>query len=254
VAPLLDVRGVSVHFGGLAAVKNVTFGVEPGERLALIGPNGAGKTTLFNVLTGQLRPSAGSVYFNGVDITHASVFARTHLGMARSFQITSLFPYQTVRVNALIALQGTKRGRYSMFRGLMADKEMQAAAQKLLERAELWDLREEVVSALAYGQQRKLEIALSLASDPDLLLLDEPSCGLTATESADITTHIRDLGAKITVLMIAHDMDLVFGVAERVMLLHYGEIACEGTCDEIRKNQLVRDVYMGSRKTLGAGG
>jgi branched-chain amino acid transport system ATP-binding protein len=251
VAPLLDVRGVSVHFGGLAAVKNVTFGIEPGERLALIGPNGAGKTTLFNVLTGQLKPSAGNVYLNGVDITHQSVFARTHLGMARSFQITSLFPYQTVRVNALIALQGTRKGRYNMFRGLMGDKEMQVGAQKLLERAELWDIREDVVSSLAYGQQRKLEIALSLASDPQLLLLDEPSCGLTATESADITTQIRDLGSKITVLMIAHDMDLVFGVAERVMLLHYGEIACEGTCDEIRKNQLVRDIYMGSRKTLG---
>ena len=250
MAPLLDVQGVTVHFGGLAAVKNVTFGIEPGERLALIGPNGAGKTTLFNVLTGQLKPSAGSVYFKGVDITHQSVFARTHLGMARSFQITSLFPYQTVRVNALIALQGTKKGRYNMFRGLMGDKAMQAAAQKLLERAELWDLREEVVSSLAYGQQRKLEIALSLASDPALLLLDEPSCGLTTAESADITAQIRDLGSRITVLMIAHDMDLVFGVAERVMLLHYGEIACVGTCDEIRNDQLVRDIYMGARKTL----
>jgi len=104
-----------------------------------------------------------------------------------------------------------------------------------------------VVSSLAYGQQRKLEIALSLASDPELLLLDEPSCGLTATESADITAHIRDLGSKTTVLMIAHDMDLVFGVAERVLLLHYGRIACEGTCEEIRSNQMVRDIYMGTR-------
>jgi branched-chain amino acid transport system ATP-binding protein len=250
VAPLLDVRGISVRFGGLAALSEVTFGLEPGERLALIGPNGAGKTTLFNVLTGQLKPSAGSVHFKGQDITHAKVFARTHLGMARSFQITSLFPYQTVRVNALIALQGTRKERYNLFSGLMGDKKMQADARELLESAELWDLREEVVSSLAYGQQRKLEIALSLASSPELLLLDEPSCGLTAAESAEITAKLRELGKKITVLMIAHDMDLVFGVAERVMLLHYGEIVCEGTCEEIRSNKMVRDIYMGTRKAF----
>ena len=253
MAPLLETKGVSVHFGGLAALQSVSLGIEPGERVALIGPNGAGKTTFFNVLTGQQKPSAGNVFFKGQDITNHSVFARTHLGMARSFQITSLFPYQTVRVNALIALQGTRKGRYNGFRALMRDREMQAAAQQLLESAGLWDLREGVVSSLAYGQQRKLEIALSLASDPELLLLDEPSCGLTATESADITAHIRELGSKITVLMIAHDMDLVFGVAERVILLHYGQIACEGTCEEIRSNQMVKDIYMGTRRTFGPG-
>jgi branched-chain amino acid transport system ATP-binding protein len=203
------------------------------------------------VLTGQLKPSAGSVYFKGQDITHHSVFSRTHLGMARSFQITSLFPYQTVKVNALIALQGTDRGRYNVVRDLLKDRAMQAAAQRLLESTDLWELRDEVVSSLAYGQQRKLEMALCLASDPELLLLDEPSCGLTTTESADITARIRDLGSKITVLMIAHDMDLVFGVAERVILLHYGEIACQGTCEEIRANPVVRDIYLGTRKSLG---
>ena len=254
MAPLLEVQGVSVRFGGLAAVKGVSFGLEPGQRVALIGPNGAGKTTLFNVLTGQLKPSAGRVRFKGEDITHHSVFARTHLGMARSFQITSLFPYQSVRVNALIALQGTRKVRFNVARRLLDNREMQAEVQKLLESADLWDLRDEMVSSLAYGQQRKLEIVLSLASNPELLLLDEPSCGLTTTESADITSRIRDLGSKITVLMIAHDMDLVFGVAERVMVLHYGEIACEGTCDEIRANPMVRDIYMGSRKSLEASG
>ena len=247
MAALLESRDISVHFGGLAALSDVSFAIEPGERVALIGPNGAGKTTLFNVLTGQLRPSGGSVWLKGQDITRASVFSRTHLGMARSFQITSLFSHQSVRVNVMIALQGTRKGRYNVFRRLLGDREIQAAAQRLLESAGLWDLKEAVVSSLAYGQQRKLEIALSLASDPELLLLDEPSCGLTATESADITAHIRDLGSKTTVLMIAHDMDLVFGVAERVLLLHYGRIACEGTCEEIRSNQMVRDIYMGTR-------
>jgi branched-chain amino acid transport system ATP-binding protein len=251
--PLLDVRDISVHFGGLAALKEVSFGIESGERLALIGPNGAGKTTLFNILTGQLKPSSGSVHFKDRDITRAKVFERTHMGMARSFQTTSLFPYQTVRVNTLIALQGIRKGRYNLWRGIMGDRQLQKEARVLLEKSELWDLRDTVVSSLAYGQQRKLEIVLSLASSPELLLLDEPSCGLTTAESADITARIKVLGAKITVLMIAHDMDLVFGVAERVMLLHYGQIMCEGTCEEIRSNQMVRDIYMGSRTPFGAG-
>jgi branched-chain amino acid transport system ATP-binding protein len=251
VAPLLETKELSVHFGGLAAVRSVTFGIEPGERLALIGPNGAGKTTLFNLLTGQLKPSGGKVYFKDQDITNASVFSRTHMGMARSFQITSLFPEQSVMVNAMIGLQGVEKSRYAFFRPIFKDRVLTSAAQELLESAEIWDLRDEVVSSLAYGQQRKLEIALSLASHPDLLMLDEPSCGLTAAESADITKRVRALGKKITVLMIAHDMDLVFGVAERVILLHYGEIACEGTCDEIRSNALVREIYMGSRKQPG---
>jgi branched-chain amino acid transport system ATP-binding protein len=251
VAALLETKHLSVHFGGLAAVRGVTFGIEPGERLALIGPNGAGKTTLFNLLTGQLKPSSGTVFFKGQDITSASVFSRTHLGMSRSFQITSLFPEQSVLVNSMIGLQGVQRSRYGFFRGMFKDKALLDAAQELLESAELWALKDEVVSSLAYGQQRKLEIALSLASHPDLLLLDEPSCGLTTVESADITKRIRALGSKITVLMIAHDMDLVFGVAERVILLHYGEIACEGTCEEIRQNAMVREIYMGSRKQPG---
>jgi branched-chain amino acid transport system ATP-binding protein len=250
---LLEAQDLSVHFGGLAAVKGVTFGIEPGERLALIGPNGAGKTTLFNLLTGQLRPSGGKVLFRGHDITNASVYARTHMGMARSFQITSLFPYQSVLVNAMIALQGVEKSRYGFFQPLFKDRALKGAAQGLLESTDLWDLRDEIVSSLAYGLQRKLEIALSLASHPELLLLDEPSCGLTTVESADITRRIRDLGSKITVLMIAHDMDLVFGVAERVILLHYGQIACEGTCDEIRSNAMVREIYMGSRKQPGSG-
>ena len=253
MAPLLEVRDLSVHFGGLAAVKDVTFNIEQGERLAMIGPNGAGKTTLFNLLTGQLKPTGGQVLFKGKDITHASVHGRTQLGIARSFQITSLFPNETVRVNALIGLQGTRAGRFRMFGAFNKDKELRAAAMELLERIDLWDKRDEIVSSLAYGEQRKLEMALSLASDPELLLLDEPSCGLTPTESADITERIKDLGSKITVLMIAHDMDLVFGVAERIILLHFGEISCEGTCDEIRANQTVKDIYMGSHKSSHGG-
>jgi branched-chain amino acid transport system ATP-binding protein len=250
---LLEVEGLSVHFGGLAAVKDVTFSIEEGARLGMIGPNGAGKTTLFNLLTGQLKPSGGKVVFKGQDITHKPVYARTQLGMSRSFQITSLFPNETVLTNALIALQGTRSGRYRLFGVFTRDKKLHAAAQELLESIDLWDKRNEVVSSMAYGETRKLEMGLSLASGPELLLLDEPSCGLTPTESADITERIRTLGKKITVLMIAHDMDLVFGVAERIILLHFGEISCEGTCDEIRADQTVKDIYMGSHKASTAG-
>jgi branched-chain amino acid transport system ATP-binding protein len=245
---LLEAQGLSVHFGGLAAVKDVTFGVEPGERVAMIGPNGAGKTTLFNLLTGQLKPSAGKVFFKGKDITNDSVFSRTHLGMARSFQVTSLFPNETVLVNVLISLQGTQKCRYGIVRYLTKDKALHGEAQRLLESVGMWDLRDEIVSSLAYGRQRQLEMALCLASEPELLMLDEPSCGLTTTESADITARIRDLGSKITVLMIAHDMDLVFGVAERILLLHYGEIVAEGSPDEMGSNETAREIYMGAHK------
>ena len=254
MAALLEVENLSVHFGGLAAVQDVSFTVEDGERLGMIGPNGAGKTTLFNLLTGQLKPSAGKVLFKGQDITHKPVYARTQLGIARSFQITSLFPNEPVLTNALIALQGTRGGRYRVWGTFFRDRALRAEAQTLLESIDLWDKRTEVVSSLAYGEQRKLEMGLSLASGPELLMLDEPSCGLTPTESKDITERIRALGKKITVLMIAHDMDLVFGVAERIILLHFGAISAEGTPDEIRADQTVKDIYMGSHKASTAGG
>ena len=250
---LLEVQDLSVHFGGLAAVDKVSFAVEEGERLVMIGPNGAGKTTLFNLLNGQLKPSSGKVLFKGKDITHKPVYARTQLGMARSFQITSLFPNESVLTNVRIALQGVRSGRYRVWGAFLNDKALREEAQKLLESIDLWDKRDETVASLAYGEQRKIEMGLSLASGPDLLMLDEPSCGLTPTESADITERIRTLGRKITVLMIAHDMDLVFGVAERIILLHFGAISAEGTPDEIRANQTVKDIYMGSHKASTAG-
>jgi branched-chain amino acid transport system ATP-binding protein len=253
VAALLEVQNLSVHFGGLAAVDDVSFTIEEGERLVMIGPNGAGKTTLFNLLTGQLKPSAGKVLFKGHDITHKPVYARTQLGMARSFQITSLFPNESVLTNALIGLQGVRAGRYRVWGTFLRDKALREEAQKLLEAIDLWDKRDETVASLAYGEQRKIEMGLSLASGPDLLMLDEPSCGLTPTESADITERIRALGRKITVLMIAHDMDLVFGVAERIILLHFGAVSAEGTPDEIRANQTVKDIYMGSHRASTAG-
>lgn len=240
----LRVESLSKNFGGVQALHNVSFNVEAGEKLAIIGPNGAGKTTLFNVLNGQLSPTAGRIYFYGEDITNLPTYRRAHLGQSRSFQITSLFVRLTVLENCLLALQGTRLSRFQVFRPITAYKHLFAKAQELLGAAGLWDKRDEPVRNISYGEQRKLEIAMTLALEPKLLLLDEPSAGLTAGEGAAIVDMIRGLRG-ITTLVVAHDMDLVFGVAERIMVLHYGEIIAQGKPEEMKVNPRVREVYMG---------
>lgn len=232
-------------------MRNVSFKVEQGEHLAIIGPNGAGKTTLFNVLCGQMSPSSGRVYFFGKDITYMPAHKRTHLGMSRSFQITAIFFNLTVMANIILALQGTEPSRFQVFRPASSYKPLYDRAEEILSSMDLWTKRNEPVHSISYGEQRKLEIALSLASNPKLLLLDEPSCGLTSTESADITNRIHQLGEKVTVILIAHDMDLVFGVAQRIMVLHYGELIVEGTCEEIRTDAKVKEIYMGVEEIAG---
>lgn len=241
----LRVERLSKDFGGIHALLNVSFRVESGERLAIIGPNGAGKTTLLNVLTGQLSPTGGRMYLFGQDITRMATHCRTHLGIGRTSQITSLFFNLTVRDNMLLALQGTERYRFQMFRSINAYKDMFDRAQELLETWALWEKRDELVRNIAHGDQRRLEVAFGLASKPKLLLLDEPSAGLTATESAAITNEIHNLGSDIAVILVAHDMDLVFGVAERIIVLHYGEIISQGTPKEIQADSRVKEIYMG---------
>lgn len=246
----LRVERLSKDFGGLHALRNVSFSVAAGERLAIIGPNGAGKTTLFNLLTGQLSPTSGRVYFFEQDITHLPIHKRVHLGLARSFQITNLFPNLTVLDNALLALQGTKYHRYQMFRTINAYPDMFAKAKELLEPWGLWEKKEQLARDIAYGDQRALEIVLTLASKPKVLLLDEPSSGLTAAQSAEIVSKIRELGTDVTVVFVAHDMDLVFGVADRICVLHYGEVIVEGSCEEIRADARVKEIYMGTGDVL----
>lgn len=246
---VLRVENLCKDFGGLHAVCDVSFRVQAGERLAIIGPNGAGKTTLFNVLNGQLKATSGRISLFGRDITNLPVHQRTHLGLARSFQIVNLFLKLPVLENTLLALEGTQPYRFQIFRPVKAVKGAFDEARGLLESMDLWERRGENVESISHGEQRKLEIALSLAAKPKLLLLDEPSCGLTASESADITSRIRELGKDIAVILVAHDMDLVFGVAERIIVLHYGEIIAEGTCDAIRCDPKVKEVYMGSEGT-----
>ena len=247
----LRVEDLTRDFGGVRAVRHISFSVETGEHLAIIGPNGAGKTTLFNLLSGQLSPTTGRVYLFGHEVTNLGAHSRAHLGIARSFQLTSLFLNLTVLENILLALQGTRPSRFQMLRSATAYEHLYTKAKELLDSMELWGKKEDPVHAISYGEQRKLEIALSLALEPKLLLLDEPSTGLTTAESADITSRIRSLGRDITVILVAHDMDLVFGVAERIIVLHYGEIIAEGTSQQISTDPKVKEIYMGSEEAEG---
>lgn len=244
----LRVESLSKNFGGVQALHDVSFRVEVGERLAIIGPNGAGKTTLFNVLNGQLSATEGRIYFYGKDITNLATHRRAHLGQSRSFQITSLFPPLTVLENSLLALQGTQPSRFQMFRSMTAYKHLFTKAQELLGIVDLWGKRDEPVKNISHGEQRRLEIAISLASEPKLLLLDEPSAGLTAGESEAVVDMIRNLGKDITTLLVAHDMDLVFGVAERIMVLHYGQVIVEGAPEVVRNDPRVKEIYMGAEE------
>jgi len=211
---------ITKEFGGIQAVTKVSFAVEAGERLAIIGPNGAGKTTLFNMIAGQYPPTSGQIFYMGREITQMPAHQRIHLGMGRSFQINSLFGGLSVMDNMLLAIEGTKPSRYNMLRPLKGRRQVVDKASEILLSFNLWDLRNEKVSTISYGDQRRLEIALSMASDPKVLLLDEPNCGLTAAENVELSKRISNLGKDIALVFIAHDMDLVFSVVTRVMLLH----------------------------------
>jgi branched-chain amino acid transport system ATP-binding protein len=241
----LKVEDLSISFGGVQAVNNVSFAVEEGERLAIIGPNGAGKTTLFNLINGQLSPTSGKIVFSERDVTDLATHQRAHLGISRAFQIISLLQNLTVLENALLTLHGTGPYRLKMIRSMKYYKEVFDDAADQLRRVGLWGKREELVSSLSYGEQRRLEIHLALATGPRLLLLDEPSAGATKEEGAEIIEIVRHLGSDITVLIVDHDMDMVFGLADRIIVLHYGEIIADGSPKQIQVNQRVREIYMG---------
>lgn len=245
ILEVLKVNRLSKDFDGVKALENVSFDIREGERVAIIGPNGAGKTTLFNLLNGQLSPNTGEIRFFGREITRMASFQRVQLGLARTFQLTSLFLNLSALHNVLLALHGTRSSRFQMIRPITSYRPLLSRAGDLMSKMGLWEKRDLPVKELSYGEQRKMEIALSLASDPKLLLMDEPGNGLTAAENGALIEMIRSLGKEITVLIVAHDMDLVFGVARRIIVLHYGQIIAEGNPEEIQTDARVKEVYMG---------
>ncbi len=245
-APVLELKGLSKRFGGLHAVRGVDLEVFAGDRKAIIGPNGAGKTTLFNVITGILPASSGQVLLYGRDITTWPTHRRTALGMARTFQITSLFPKLTVLDNVLLAIQGLRRSKFVMWRLQSSYREVYRKANDLLERASFLDRKDAEVRYLSHGEQRQLEIVLGLASDPKILLLDEPAAGLSSGESAEMAQFLMRLDPSLAILLIEHDMDVVFDVAKYISVLHFGEVLETGTTEQIRRSEKVQQVYLGT--------
>lgn len=249
----LKVEGLCKNFGGLQVTQDISFSVDTGERVGIIGPNGAGKTTLFNLVTGLLQPNAGKVYIFGQDVTNMPAHRRIHTGLARTFQVMNLLSNLTVINNVLLAVQALCPSRFGMFRPLSDYKELINEAQKLMTPWGLWENRDMLVRDLSYGQKRCLELILSLASKPKLLLLDEPTCGMTPTEITFITDIIQNLGRDIAIILIAHDMDLMFGLdLNLVIVLHYGQIVAMGSQQEIKCNSKVREIYLGTGEEKSA--
>ena len=245
-SPALELRGLSKSFGGLAAVRGVTLTVMPGQRKAIIGPNGAGKTTLFNLITGILPASSGQVVLFGQDVTKWPSHRRTALGMARTFQVTSLFPRLTVLDNVLLAIEGLRPSKFVMWRFLSSYRDVYEKAHGLLERAGFLDRKDTEVRYLSHGEQRQLEIVLGLASDPKILLLDEPAAGLSSGESTEMAEFLMKLDPKLAILLIEHDMDVVFDVASKISVLHFGEILESGTPQQIHSSARVQEIYLGT--------
>jgi branched-chain amino acid transport system ATP-binding protein len=245
---VLKVDALSQSFGGLRILEDTSFSIEAGERVALIGPNGAGKTTLLNVLSGFIPPAAGQINLLDYEITRMPSHRRVSLGLARSFQLNTLFPHLSLLINILLAIQGIQATRYQMIRPITAYKDNLTRAQELLELVDLWREKESPITALSHGQQRHVEIILALASKPRLLLLDEPSAGMTSGETANLIDMIRSITGDTAIFFSAHDLDLVFSLADRVMVLYYGKIMAQGTSEEIQNDPKVRDIYLGSEE------
>ena len=243
--PCLALENVSRDFGGLRAVGNVNLTIAPGERHVLIGPNGAGKTTLFHLISGELRATEGKIVLFGDDVTALAPHRRAARGIARTFQITNLFPNLTVMENVLLACEALERRTFSMLRLLSSCADLNQKAAKLLQEFGLWELRGEPARTISYGDQRKVEVALSVAGRPRLLLLDEPMAGLSTGESESMQRLLQKLDPAITVLLIEHDMDVAFAFAENITVMYQGRVLTSGPKDQVRANPTVQEIYLG---------
>ena len=252
VEPLLHTDRLVKRFGGLIATDTVSIDVRPGEIHALIGPNGAGKTTLVSQITGNLAPDAGTIHFAGRDVTHLPTHARVRLGLARSFQITSVLREFTALENMALAVQAHAGHSFRFLADVRRDETLRAPARQGLDAVGLGARADTLATALSHGEQRQLEIAMALAGDPKLLLLDEPMAGMGAEESQRMIGFLQALKGKRAILLIEHDMDAVFQLADRITVLVYGRAIASGTPDEIRANTEVRQAYLGDETAEGA--
>ena len=243
--PVLRVRSLVKRFGGLVATDNVSLDILRGEVHAIIGPNGAGKTTLIGQLIGELTPDSGSVEFMGRDITALPVHARSHLGLARSFQITSIFLDFTALENVVLAVQAHDGHSFRFWRKAMADASLLEPARAALEQVGLSHRADVPANALSHGEHRQLELAMALATKPQLLLLDEPMAGMGPDDSARMVQMLLGLKGKVSILLIEHDMEAVFALADRISVLVYGRAIATDTPDAIRRNDQVRQAYLG---------
>jgi branched-chain amino acid transport system ATP-binding protein len=243
--PALALAHLNKRFGGLPATKDVSLTVMPGERRLIIGPNGAGKTTLFNLITGDLSADGGSARLFGQELLRMPTQDRVHLGLARTYQILTLFPRERLIHNVVLALLGLDRRRWNPWSILVSNRDLYEAARAALDRVGLGESAERIVSETSYGERRRLELAMALAQKPRLLLLDEPLAGLSQAERQTVRALLDGIPRDVTIVMIEHDMDTALAFAERITVLHYGEVIVEGTRAEVVADPRTREVYLG---------
>ena len=243
--PLLQLTDLTKRFGGLVATDSVHLDVTEGEIHAVIGPNGAGKTTLLGQISGEIRPDGGEIVFAGNTITHSPVHARSWLGISRSFQITSIFLDFTILANVALAVQAHAGHSFRFWKDVASDEALHEPALEFLRLVGLEERAEDVAAVLSHGERRQLELAMALATNPKLLLLDEPTAGMGRNESARMVELLSGVKGRFTILLIEHDMDAVFALADRITVLDSGRILASGNPDEIRINPAVRQAYLG---------
>jgi len=244
---LLEVKDLHKDFSGLKVLTEINLSIERGERHSIIGPNGAGKSTLFNIITGKYRPSRGKIFFDGEDITGLSPYKISRRGLARSFQIINIFPIMNVYQNIRNAILSKNKIRLNPFLRLQKMERIEQETVNILETFGLFGLKDLPAGELSYGQQRALEIGIALATEPRLILLDEPTAGMSKEETRQTVALIQNVTKGKTLVIIEHDLDVVFSIADKITVLNYGEILASGTPDEIRNNEKVKKAYLGKK-------
>ena len=248
---ILQVKDIYKDFSGLEVLTGVTFTVKATEKHAIIGPNGAGKTTLFNIISGKYRPSSGSILFKEKEVGGLSPYVLNHLGMCRSFQITNIFQNLTVFENVSAGVRSHVGLRYHLFKTLDRQSKMIARTEQIIEQVSLAEVKERPAHELSYGQQRALEIGIALSSEPQLLLLDEPTAGMTREETEEMVKLMRSVTENRTLMIIEHDMEVIFSLADMITVMQYGKVVTTGCPEEIRMDQRVKEAYLGDSRHVG---